>query len=149
MCEKCRHGVKFKHKYHLTLFENRTHHFSTPITFYQNTLLRILSSLFQAYSSRLSKMRSIILILLVGGTGVLAQTQYTSTASSAVAKARATALTESPTSNLVGKSFNRFVSIWCENTDYSMAAADGSLPPFLYLACLWKKKMFLSYLFPK
>ncbi len=57
-------------------------------------------------------------------TTALAQTQYTSTASSAVAKARATALTESPTSNVAGKTFNRFVAIWCENTDYSMAAAD-------------------------
>jgi hypothetical protein len=54
----------------------------------------------------------------------LAQTQYTSTASSAVAKARATALTESPTSSVAGKTFNRFVAIWCENTDYSMAAGD-------------------------
>jgi hypothetical protein len=52
------------------------------------------------------------------------QTQYTSTASSAIAKARATALTESPTSNVQGKTFNRFVTIWLENTDYSTAAGD-------------------------
>jgi len=41
-----------------------------------------------------------------------AQIQYTSTAAAAVAKAKATALTESPTSNVVGKTFNRFVTIW-------------------------------------
>jgi hypothetical protein len=73
----------------------------------------------------------------------LAQTQYTSTGTAAVAKARATALTESPTSNIAGKTFDRFVTICryfqtlfgkdtdfepgLENTDYSMAAADGEL----------------------
>jgi len=54
----------------------------------------------------------------------LAQTQYTSTGTAAVAKARATAKTESPTSSVIGNTFNRFVTIWCENTDYSMAAGD-------------------------
>jgi hypothetical protein len=58
-------------------------------------------------------------------TAVLGQTQYTSTGTAAVAKARATAKTESPTSNVAGKSFNRFVTIWCENTDYDMAAGDS------------------------
>lgn len=57
----------------------------------------------------------------------LAQTQYTSTGTAAIAKARATALTESPTSNIAGKTFDRFVTIWLENTDYSMAAADANL----------------------
>jgi hypothetical protein len=66
-----------------------------------------------------------LLILLTTLAGALAQTQYTSTAASAVAKARATALTLSPTSNVVGKTFNRFVTIWLENTDYSLAAGDG------------------------
>ncbi len=42
---------------------------------------------------------------------MVAQTQYTSTGTAAVAKARATALTESPTSNVIGKTFNRYVSI--------------------------------------
>lgn len=53
-----------------------------------------------------------------------AQVQYTSTGSAAVAKAQATALTESPTSNVAGKTFDRFVTIWCENTDYALALAD-------------------------
>lgn len=54
----------------------------------------------------------------------LAQVQYTSTGTAAVAKAKATAKTESPTSNVPGQIFNRFITIWCENTDYSMAAGD-------------------------
>lgn len=56
-----------------------------------------------------------------------AQTQYTSTAVSAVEAARATALTLSPTSSIKGKTFDRFVSIWLENQDYDIAAADPSL----------------------
>jgi hypothetical protein len=57
-----------------------------------------------------------------------AQTQYTSTAAAAVAAARATALTLSPTSYVKGKTFDRFVSIWLENTDYDTAAADRAFP---------------------
>ncbi len=57
-------------------------------------------------------------------TTASAQTQYTATNSASVAKARATALTESPTSYVKGKTFDRFVTIWCENTDYSAAAGD-------------------------
>ncbi|KAE8441923.1 hypothetical protein EG329_004181 [Mollisiaceae sp. DMI_Dod_QoI] len=75
-------------------------------------------------------MRSQLVILLAGAASVLAQTQYTSTKSAAVAAAKATALTQSPTSNVVGKSFNRFVTIWCENTDYSMAAGDENFAYF-------------------
>jgi hypothetical protein len=76
--------------------------------------------------------------LIVAGlfTTVLGQTQYTSTGTAAVAKARATALTESPTSDVVGKTFDRFVTIWLENTDYDMAAGDRkfrTLPKFPWL----------------
>lgn len=38
--------------------------------------------------------------------------------------AQATALTLSPTSNVKGKAFDRYVSIWFENTDYEIAKAD-------------------------
>jgi len=65
---------------------------------------------------------SLMMIALIGR--VISQTQYTSTAASAVEKARATALTESPTSDIAGKTFDRFVTIWCENTDYSIPAGD-------------------------
>lgn len=67
-------------------------------------------------------------LLLASATGVLAQTQYTSTATSAVAKAAATALTLSPTSNVAGLTFDRFVQIWLENTDYALALGDSTLP---------------------
>lgn len=53
-----------------------------------------------------------------------AQTQYSATGATAVAKARATALTESPTSYVQGKTFGRFVIIFLEKTDYDSAAAD-------------------------
>ena len=69
------------------------------------------------------KMRSSLLIPAFLTT-VFAQVQYTSTGSAAVAAARATALTQSPTSNVAGKTFDRFVVIFCENTDFSMAAGD-------------------------
>lgn len=59
---------------------------------------------------------------------VQAQTQYTSTAPSAVEAARATALTLSPTSSIKGKTFDRFVSIWLENQDFDIAAADRKSP---------------------
>ncbi|CAG8961198.1 hypothetical protein HYFRA_00013254 [Hymenoscyphus fraxineus] len=73
----------------------------------------------------------ILISLLLGSLHVTAQTQYTATAPAAVEKARATALTLSPTSNVQGRSFNRFVTIWCENTDFDIAAGD---PNFKYLA---------------
>lgn len=50
--------------------------------------------------------------------------QNTATSASDVAAAAATAKTESPTSHVPGKAFDRFVVIWLENTDYSAAAAD-------------------------
>ena len=87
--------------------------------------------LFEPHFLKLSKMRSSILAACLFTT-VLGQVQYTSTGTAAIAKAKATALTESPTSNIAGKTFNRFVTIWCENTDYSSAAADRKRDPSLY-----------------
>jgi hypothetical protein len=57
-------------------------------------------------------------------------TQYTATASKSIAAARATALTLSPTSSVSGKTFDRFVTIWLENTDYSAAAGDSTFRDF-------------------
>jgi hypothetical protein len=72
----------------------------------------------------LSKMLSSIIVLALGlATATNAQTQYTATGTAAVAAARATAPTLSPTSYVKGKTFDRFVTIWFENTDYSVAAA--------------------------
>ena len=55
----------------------------------------------------------------------------TATVAADVYAAQATARTESPTSHVKGKAFDRFVSIWFENTDYDMAAAD---PNFAFFA---------------
>jgi len=63
-------------------------------------------------------------VLAAFATAAHGQTQYTSTAVSAVDAARATALTLSPVSSIKGKKFDRFVNIWLENTDYAMAAGD-------------------------
>lgn len=41
-----------------------------------------------------------------------------------VAAAAATAKSQSPVSHVKGKAFDRYVSIWFENTDYDMAADD-------------------------
>ncbi|KAI0428440.1 phosphoesterase family-domain-containing protein [Xylaria sp. FL1042] len=64
-------------------------------------------------------------------TSVDPGTMYTATASASIAAARATALTLSPTSNVKGKTFDRFVQIFLENQDFSIAAGD---PNLAYLA---------------
>ncbi|GAB7353654.1 hypothetical protein MBLNU459_g4063t1 [Dothideomycetes sp. NU459] len=53
--------------------------------------------------------------------------QNTATNASDVYRAQATAKTESPTSHVAGKAFDRFVTIWLENTDYTKAVADPNL----------------------
>ncbi len=57
-------------------------------------------------------------------TSVSPETMYTATAAGAVAAARATALTLSPTSQVRGKTFDRFVQIFLENQDFDIAAGD-------------------------
>jgi hypothetical protein len=60
--------------------------------------------------------------------GVAAQADiYTATKSASVAAAQATAKTNQPTSNVPGKVFDRFVTIWLENTDYDNAFGDPNL----------------------
>lgn len=49
--------------------------------------------------------------------------------------AQATALTLSPTSKVKGKSFDRYVSIWFENTDFDIAAGDRELRDILLRKC--------------
>lgn len=61
-------------------------------------------------------------------TGALAQAdRYTATRVSAVKAAAATAKTSHKTSHVQGKVFDRFITIWLENTDYDKAAGDPSL----------------------
>jgi acid phosphatase len=55
---------------------------------------------------------------------VAAPASPTATDPADVHAAQATAKTDSPTSKVKGKAFDRFVSIWFENTDYDMAKAD-------------------------
>ena len=56
-----------------------------------------------------------------------AHLEYTATPVSAVKQAQATALTSSPTSDVEGAVFDRFVIIWLENTDFSAASSDPNL----------------------
>lgn len=70
------------------------------------------------------RVRSFVAAAAAFATTSNAQTQYTSTGTDAVAAAKATAKTLSPTSSVPGKTFDRFVNIWLENTDYDMAAGD-------------------------
>jgi hypothetical protein len=63
-----------------------------------------------------------LISLILLATGVIAQNTATGTAE--VAAAAATAKTSSPTSNVKGKVFDRFVVIWLENTDYDKAVGD-------------------------
>ncbi|KAK6209460.1 hypothetical protein LQW54_006313 [Pestalotiopsis sp. IQ-011] len=65
--------------------------------------------------------------LLAAGVAAQAENQYTATATADVAAAKATAKTSSPTSNVKGAAFDRFVVVWLENTDYDMAAGDENL----------------------
>lgn len=55
---------------------------------------------------------------------VAAPASPTATDASDVYAAQATAKSESPVTHVKGKAFDRYVSIWFENTDYDMAAAD-------------------------
>jgi hypothetical protein len=52
---------------------------------------------------------------------------YTASKPSAVYAAQATAPSVQKTSNVRGKAFDRFVTIWLENTDYQKAAGDPNL----------------------
>ncbi|EHA27650.1 hypothetical protein CBS63078_3787 [Aspergillus niger] len=80
------------------------------------------------------------LVTLLGGLSLaLAQTtteEYPSLAE--IRAAQATVQPYSPVSNVKGTSFNRFVNIWLENTDYDTAAANE------HLAELAKKGLLLS-----
>lgn len=53
-----------------------------------------------------------------------------------VKAAQATAKSSSPTSKVKGKVFDRYVSIWFENTDYDMAAADRKYSSCIYCCAI-------------
>lgn len=54
----------------------------------------------------------------------IAVTQDTKTSAVDVARAAATARTNSPTSSVQGLAFDRIAIIWLENTDYAKAVGD-------------------------
>lgn len=62
------------------------------------------------------------LTLFILAVSVAAQDTLTSPTD--VARAAATARTNSPTSSVKGKAFDRIAIIWLENTEYAKAAGD-------------------------
>lgn len=71
-------------------------------------------------------MLHILATLLATGSYVLAQehVKYTATGTCYLPKAQATALTESPTSNVAGKAFDRILTVYLETTSFGNATAD-------------------------
>jgi hypothetical protein len=67
----------------------------------------------------------ILAVLVACATVGYSKEQYTSTAVAAVDAARTLSLV----SSIKGKKFDRFVSIWLENQDYTIAADDRMPPP--------------------
>lgn len=74
---------------------------------------------------------SAALAAIAGVTRIIHATPSPLTTPADVSAAAATALSSSPTSHVEGKAFQRYVSIWFENTDFDMAAAD---PNFAFFA---------------
>jgi hypothetical protein len=64
------------------------------------------------------------ILAAAGLAAAIPQTQYTSTATNAVAAAAATAKTESPTSHVKGKAFDRIAIIYLETTAFNNTIAD-------------------------
>lgn len=65
--------------------------------------------------------------LAVSGAAAQFSTINTATSTASVYAAQATAKTSSPSSKVPGKAFDRFITIWLENTDFTMAAGDPNL----------------------
>lgn len=60
---------------------------------------------------------------------------HTATATGDIAAAAATAKTESPTSDVKGKAFDRILQIYLETTAYENATADREHPPPSFSLC--------------
>lgn len=63
-------------------------------------------------------------ILAALALAIAAGAQNTATSASDVYAAQATAKTNSPTSHVPGRAFDRIAIIWLENTDYDKAVGD-------------------------
>lgn len=68
---------------------------------------------------------------VLASVAVAAPASPTATDKADVLAAQATAKSESPVSHVKGKAFDRYVSIWFENTDYDMAANDPNFAFFM------------------
>jgi hypothetical protein len=71
---------------------------------------------------------SIFAVASLASAALAAPASPTATDTADVYAAQATALTLSPTSSVKGKVFDRYVSIWFENTDFETAQADRKHP---------------------
>lgn len=69
----------------------------------------------------------VFLIILLFLLAIHVSAQNTLTSPVDVARAAATARTNSPTSNVKGRAFDRIAIIWLENTDYAKAVGDRKL----------------------
>lgn len=78
---------------------------------------------------------SLLTTAAVGIASINAQTQYTATNAASVEAARATARTLSPTSSVKGKTFDRFVNIFLENSDFDIASADREIAFLNHISC--------------
>lgn len=65
-----------------------------------------------------------LLILAACDFAAAQKVQHTRTGTCAVAAARATAQSESPTSNVPGKLFDRILTVYLETTSFGNATAD-------------------------
>lgn len=87
----------------------------------------------------LPKMRTIGLLLLAACSTVFGQISVANTATCASdgAAAAATAKTESPTSNVCGRAFDRIMMVYLETTMYSNAIADRKWVPTRMCVYCW------------
>lgn len=67
----------------------------------------------------------------LASVAIAAPASPTATDAADVHAAQATAKSESPVSKVKGAAFDRYVSIWFENTDYDMAAGDPNFQYFM------------------
>nr|POE77699.1 phosphate-repressible acid phosphatase [Quercus suber] len=83
------------------------------------------------YTTMAGSLAAALSLALAGVTALPQANVNTATQTNSVYAAQATAKTSQETSFIPGLAFDRFVTIWLENTDYSKAAGD---PNLAYLA---------------
>lgn len=76
-------------------------------------------------------LHSSIILLAVGSYAFAEHVKYTATGTCYLPKAQATALTESPTSNVAGKAFDKILTVYLETTSFGNATADRTFSDVL------------------